>query len=146
MFSQIRTYFKSRIAEFNSDYEEHQNGFDLESVGNTELDFVYHIDLTTATVTDLDQTLQNDMAVTLTLWKRGGSDDEVLDAKDQLLDDAHCINLHIVDPREYNNTNNIRDIESETIGVTQLDETNDNVIQVQLTYSVSLFYNKLDYK
>jgi len=117
----------------------------LEDIGNipaTLLDNRYHIELGPTTSTEqIDQHIQEDQSVILTVFKRGFN--RPTEARDSLMQTANCIRLDIIKPLNVDaykqaNDGNIDKVVSLGLTPSEIDTTNDNTIKVEIGLNVAL--------
>ena len=140
--SQVRTYLKQRIAIVEPDLKEWRDAFNLENIPNTLLDTYYHIGYgLDSSSPQADKFIEDSFSVTVTIFKRGGVN--IVDAVDSLMDTAHCIRMECIKQWEVSQTDNIKSVESVSIEPTEINASNDNIVQVQINFNVRLFFNSI---
>ena len=138
--SQVRTYFNQEIIKVSPDRSEWRDAFNIENVPRTLLNKRYHIDTTSvASSPQSDHHVEDNFAVTVTIWKQGFN--EVATALDELLDEAHCIRMQLINPRNVNDfAGDIDRVDSVSIEPTAFDDSNDNIVQMDMIFNVVLFF------
>lgn len=142
--SQIRGYIKSIISSNYPLYKEW--GDSLANIGNiprTILDKSYHINIREGVSTSQsDKHIEDSFNVILTIFKQAFNSQVV--ARDEILQVANCIRLHLINPRnieDYKSSNdgNIEEIKSVSISSSEIDISNDNILKVEIEINVRLF-------
>ena len=143
--TQVRDYIKTRVTAEDSTFQEWTDS--LENIGNipnTVLDRTYHITLAGITSsTNNDAFIQDSFSVIVTIFKRAYTDPVV--NRDVVLQKANCFRLNFIDPENVEtykaaNDGNIEDVQSVSITPSEIDVTNDNIIQVEIELNVRLFF------
>lgn len=142
--SQVRDYIRSRMAVVEPTYQEWTDS--LENIGNipkTLLNRSYHITLNGASSsTNNDIFIEDVSNVTITIFKRGYT--KPVEARDEVMQTANCIRLDLIDPENVEaykaaNDGNIEDVQSVRLTPSEIDITNDNVIQVEIELNLRLY-------
>ncbi len=143
--TQIRDYINTRIAVSEPDLVEWKES--LEDIGNipqTILDRSYHVTLGTITSSNnIDTHIEDSASVVITVFKRAYN--QPVEARDTVLQTANCIRLDLINPinlQSYKSAKdgNIEDVQSVSITPSEIDESNDNIIKVELEVNVRLFF------
>ena len=136
--SQVRTYFKSRIAEIDSDFKEHKDAFNYENIGKTVYNKAYHISYGGVdSVELLDEITDDRMNVSVKLFFKGFRDTQT--ALDTSMDKANLIRLNAVKRVNYYGNTNIKNIIMTTLTPEAL-ESNDNQIIITLNFTVRMAF------
>ena len=138
--SQVRTYFQQRIAVVEPDLIEHQDAFNFANIPETQLDTRYHILYGSAASSNkIDNHVEDLFPITVTIWRRAfNSENETLDA---LMDVAHCIRMDAIDFENIETFGmDLLDVNATSITPSPIDDSNDNIIQVQIEFNVRLSF------
>jgi len=140
-WSQIRTYFNGEIATALPDMKEWRDAFNIENVPRTLLDTYYHLSINAGTSTSAqDATVQDQMSVLLTVWRKGTSDMSL--TQDELWDIAYCIRQAVINPRNVHIFDgDILAVENTQMRSEPIDLSNDNVVQIQLEFNVRMYFS-----
>lgn len=144
--SQVRGYIKSRVETVDTDFREWKDAFNIENIPNNLIDLFYHIDIGTITSTPAsDVTVEDSVPATLRIFKRATTNTSAVEVKDEILDKAHCLRIDIINPRNFEdykaaNSGDIAAVETLSITPTTVDETNDNLILVEIELNVRLIF------
>ena len=142
--SQVRDYIKTRMSSAEPTFKEWVDS--LDNIGNipkTILDKTYHITLgTDLSSPQSDLHIEDSFQVIVSIFKRGYN--TPVEARDSLLQTANCIRLDVINPlnvEAYKSANdgNIEAVESVSITPSEIDISNDNIVQVQIEFNVRLF-------
>ena len=143
--SQVRDYIQARMAIVEPNLDEWVDS--LSNIGNipaTELDNSYHITLNAGpTTNDQGTWIETQQSVTLTIFKYGFNDPQ--DTRDELMETANCIRLDMINPLNVEafksaNDSNIEAVQFVAITPSEIDASNDNVLQVEIELIVRLFF------
>ena len=136
--SQVRTYFRNRLAETDPDLSEWTDGFNIENIPNTITDKTYHIFLGTLASQELnDLTTDDQLAVSINVFFEGYQDvQETLDVGYDLM---HQFRLNSINPCNSMVGDNIKNVVLESITPNPVD-TNDNMIRFSLDFNVRLVF------
>lgn len=146
-YSDIRKYFKERIAASDSDLKEWKDALvfdDAANIPSTLLDTRYHIELDSWTSTPAqDQSVEDRFVIRLTLFKKGFTTPQ--DALDDLLDKVLDIRHELINPlnvEAFKTSNNsaIEAVENTSGASSEIDSTNDNTVKVALEFNVRLYF------
>jgi hypothetical protein len=141
----MRDYLKQTIVAVLPDMKEWTGS--LEDIGNipqTILDRTYHIAIGAGSAGGLsDHHVEDSFSVVVTLFKRGYSEPVV--ARDSVLQTANCIRLAVVSPTNIEaykaaNEGNIEAITPSSITPSEIATSNDNIIKVEINFTVRLFW------
>lgn len=143
-YRQVRQYINLRVPQVLSGFTEWKDS--LEDIGNipkTLLDRIYHITIgSSASSNQVDRHIDESVNVLITIFRRGYNEPVV--ARDELLQDANCIRLDLINPINIeafksDMDGNIEVVESVGLTPLEIDETNDNIIKVEIDLNVRLF-------
>jgi hypothetical protein len=132
------------MAVIDSNYKEWTDALNIENIPNTLIDNYYHINLGTfVSSPQSDQHIVDSGAVTLTIFKRAFNNTS--GARDTVLDAAHCIRIDLINPKNVEThkvsiDGNIEVVESSSISAIEIDESNDNIIKVEIEFNFRLFF------
>lgn len=144
-YSKIRAYFKQRIEAVSPDRSEWTDALSIDDAQNIPTTLVeqrYHIEVgTISSTTQLDQTVTDSASVLVTIWEQGYNTPQ--DNKDELLDESELIRTSAVNPlnvEAFNVANSvyIQRIDGVSITPSEIDASNDNIVQVQIEYTATL--------
>ncbi len=142
--TQVRGYLNTRMSSVEPTFKEWTDS--LDNIGNipkTLLDKSYHITLGVDSSTPQDDRhIEDNFNVVITVFKRAYN--APVSARDELLQTANCIRLDVINPlnvETYKSANdgNIESVSSISIAPSEIDVSNDNIIQVQIEFNVRLF-------
>lgn len=143
--TQVRDYIKTRIESVFPDYSEWKAS--LSEIGNipqTRLDETYHITLgVNSSSQKIDRHIEDSFSVTVTTFKRGFN--QSVEARDSALQASNCIRLDVINPDNVEaykaaNDGNIESVEAITMEPSEIEESNDNIIKIELELNVRLFF------
>jgi hypothetical protein len=146
-YSDIRKYFKERIAASDSDLKEWKDALvfdDANNIPTTLLNTRYHIAINSWTSSPAqDQSVHDQFSITLTLLKKGFTEPQ--DALDDLLDKVLDIRHELINPLNVEafkiaNNSAILAVENTSGAAGEIDSTNDNTVKVALEFNVRLYF------
>lgn len=139
--SQIRSYFNQGIQAELPGYVEWRDAFNIANVPSTLLNNRYHIDIGSITSSPQnDRHVEDQASVTVTIWRHGFND--VAGSVDYLLDIADCIRARIIDPKNVHAfSGDIDDVQIVSFTTTEINATNDNIVQVAINFNTRLFFS-----
>lgn len=144
-YSKIRPYFKQAIESVNPSFTEWKDALvfdDVQNVPGSILDRSYHIEIgTIGSTLDAGGFTTKGTTVIVTIFKKGFNSPQ--DALDELLDVADCIDAEVTRATNveiYKAANNIsfEKIDLLTITPSEIDTSNDNVVQCKLEFNVTI--------
>lgn len=142
-YSQVRTFFKQQIEAASTTRSEWTDALDVvlaSNVPGTTLDQRYHLQMGAILSTNRDATVQDQMSVIVTIWKRAFVDQ--LGSQDTLLDEAHCIRHSIINPQDcFAFGGDIDSVFAVSTTPGAIDVSNDNIIQIQMEFQVELNFS-----
>jgi hypothetical protein len=142
--SQVRAYFNTRVKEVDANLRAWDDAFNLENVPESLVDIYFHVaynDIAVSANTDIS--IEDSVSVVVTLWKKGFRDP--VEAYDQLVDLGLCIRLNCLQPDKIRETDNIKQVESSSVLLEPIEDSNDNIIKLSLTFNARLFYKITDF-
>lgn len=142
---QVRDYIKTRIAISAPNLSEFTDSLaDIGNIPQTNLDRRYHIELSTLTSSpQIDSHVEDDFIVVISIFRLGYN--EPVEVRDELLQEANCIRLDLINPlnmEEYKRANdgNIEDVQSVSITPSEINPTNDNTVKIEIELNIRLFF------
>lgn len=145
-YSKIRPYFKQAIESVNSSFTEWKDALvfdDVQNVPSSILDRSYHIEIGPISSTlDAGGFTTSSSTIVVTIFKKGFNSPQ--DALDELLDIADCIDKEVTNPiniEEYKNNVGLffNTATLSTITPSEIDTSNDNIVQCKLEYFITAF-------
>ena len=136
--SNIRSYFKSRIKDEIPTAVEHKDAFNIENMIVSSRDKMYHIVYQNDSNLDTNGDLVTDnISVTITMLFKGYKNTQA--TFDSTSNTVHNIKLRASKIANY--TNGIKRVVCDNILIEPADESNDNILQVTMQYSVRMDFN-----
>ena len=141
--SQIRSYFNTQVLATKPNFKEWLDAFNVENIPRTVIDRTYHIDIGIDSSTQGDVSIEEDVTVIVSIFKQAFN--TPVEARDSLLDVAHCLRLALIKPLNVEvykvaNSGDIDAVTSASIVPSEIEESNDNIVKVELTFNVRLFF------
>lgn len=137
MINEIRSYFKSVINEVDSDLKQHDRYFISDDIADTRLEDTYHLFIGNITTNRQDTDMNGTVNVTLKFWKNGNNDEL------NRIDTAYCnaieMQLKLMDQSRLSQDDYIKSVVGTNIDV-KPDESNDNLAQFELQFSITVGY------
>lgn len=130
----VRTLFRERLEGLG--FEEHNQPFQPDQVGETIVDGSFHMQTGTISSSFANQAVHSfDFPITVTIYKRGFIDlltayDEIHETADTVLADLLDQTVRIGDP--------VKDIVPNTVDILPIDESNDNIMKLELVFTARL--------
>ena len=141
-WSDVRDYFIAAIAVADSDLREWRDAFNTENVPSTLLDTYYQLTFNGVFATpNQGGWVEDTINLTVNIWKNGC--DEPVDALDLLLDKALCIRKESINPQFVETFGFKGVVENVSVTPFPIDETNDNIIKVELEFNIRNFINTI---
>ena len=136
--SDVRSYFKSVIVDEVPAAVEHKDAFNLENMHVNARDKMFHIIYQNNSNLDTNGDLITDeISVTVTMLFKGYRDTQA--TFDTTSDTAHNIKLRASKIANY--TNGIKRVVCDNILIEPMDDSNDNILQVSMEYTVRMDFN-----
>lgn len=136
MINEVRSYFKARIKQVNSDLVEHDNPFN-DQIAESIIDDVYLIKIGQIQSSFVNQTIEDTMPIQIVIYRHGEND--ILENYYDFYQEAHLIRLCCVDPKFSRNGGYIKNVICESFQGLQKDD-NDNIIVYTLDFKVTLSF------
>lgn len=136
--SQVRTYFVTRIAALDSEFEEHQDAFNQNNIGAYNFNKAYHIFYGQVSSGPLNHACTDD-AVTASVALFFSGDRDPATALATAMDFAHTFRLACIKPENAMIGTNIKNVVLNSIVAEPL-ESNDNAIVVRLDFTVRMVF------
>jgi hypothetical protein len=137
-FKPIRTFFQERISEIDSEFSEHEDAFSLENIGANQLNKKFHIFYGNVATTSSNQNTTSDVVTAqVNLFFSGYRTGA--EALDDAMDVANEFRINCLRRTKYTNQTFIKNVVNQSIEAIPL-ETNDNAIQVRLTFNISVIF------
>jgi len=137
-YSQVRTYVRSRVFATCPELKEWKDAFNFQNIPNDVINTYYHIEYGPVSTLKDDATLEDSMTLTVRVFKKAYG--ETSDEMDSIMDKALCMRQAIISKVDVAQTDNIREIEGSLITPLAFDDSNDNIIQVDLEFNVRLYF------
>lgn len=142
MWSQTRTYLKQQIEVISPTRSEWDDSLQADTLNtpSTLLKQRYHIALDPGNSNATSgKVVEDNVFATVTIWSQGYK--TVTATLDALMDEALCIRHQIIDQRNMELFGGeIYSIINTAIEPSEIDGTNDNTVQVQLTFNVRFIF------
>lgn len=138
--SDVRSYFKDRITDEVPAAVEHKDAFNIENMHVNARDKMYHIiyQNNTNLETHGDRITDN-VSVTLSMIFKGYRDTQA--AFDSTSDTAHNIKRRASKISNY--VNGIKRVVCDSINITPVDDSNDNILLVTMEFSVRMDFTTI---
>jgi len=135
-FTSIRQYFIDRMSTVDSDLREWEDAFNVENIPSNLLDKSWHMTLSPFSYTGSAHTcLGFNSAVLIRVYFKGYR--EPREAVDTALEYAETIIKECTKPTNRLSQPNIKNVLPGTINVRELATTNDNVVILEIQFSVT---------
>lgn len=133
-FIEVRTVFRERLEALG--YEEHDQPFDPNAIGNTIIDGSFHMQTGFVASGPANQQVHSfNFPIVIRVYRRGHLD--VLTAYDNAHVEAETILADILDP-SVRIGGTIKDIVPDSIEIQPLDASNDNIIVIEFSFTARL--------
>jgi len=133
----VRTFIKNRLAETNTGFREHKDGFNRDDIPRSLLNKSYFIDVVgTNHSANENGYVEDKVSAKIELFYKGFR--TVQTSIDNAMDEAHQFRLRACNPSKA--TGAIRSVVVDSIDVDPLSETNDNSIIVTINLSVTAVF------
>lgn len=140
--SGIRQYINSVISGEYPDLVEWQDALNIENIPNTLIDLRYHILVGPVAITHDDDVVNELVQVVLTIFKRAFND--TVGARDYILDISNCIVMDLINPSTIGDYDqSIQDVEASSISISEINETNDNILKSEISLNFKIAFNAL---
>ena len=138
--SNVRSYFKNQIIAEVSSAVEHTDAFSIENMHTNARDKMYHIiyQNNSNLETHGDRVTDN-ISVTISMVFKGYRDTQ--SAFDSTSNTAHNIKLRASKISNY--TGGIKRVVCDSINITPVDESNDNILLAAMEFSVRMDFNTI---
>lgn len=142
-FSEIKTYFRARLATVDADLKEWPDGFNSDNVPDSILDSAYFIDLSAPMLGNGQnmQLLRYECPVLIRCWFRGFSYPG--EAIDTALVKGEAIIKESLKHINRLNQPGIKNVISNSLQVLPVDSTNDNTVKLELSFTCSIYLEVL---
>lgn len=133
-FAYVRTLFRERLEGLG--FEEHIEPFQPNQIGETIVDNSFHLETGSILGSVANQIVHPfDFPITVRIYRRGFVDlleayDELHVTADEVLTDLLLPSVRIGDP--------VKDIISESIDIVPIDDSNDNIMVLELVFTAKL--------
>ena len=136
--SDVRAYFKDQIREEIPTAVEHKDAFNIDNMIVSSRDKTYHIIYQNdSNIETHGDRITDNISVTITMLFKGYRDTQ--SAFDSTSDTVHNIKLRASKIANY--TNGIKRVVCDNILIEPADDSNDNILQVTMQYSVRMDFN-----
>lgn len=130
----VRPFFRDRLEGLG--FEEHIEPFQPNQIGETIVDDTFHISTGSIVSSFANQRVHSfDFPITVRIYKKGFVD--LLEAYDDIHSTADDVLSDLLDPTVRLGTV-IKDIVPESIDVLPMDETNDNILYLEMAFTARL--------
>lgn len=134
MFQEVRTFFRTRLEGLG--YREHDQPFQVTQIGENIQDNSFHMETGLITSAEANQAIHSFLyPITIRIYRKAYQD--VLSAYDDVHEEMDSILTDILEPSVRIGTV-IKDIVPDSIQPLPLDDTNDNVIIIELNFTAKL--------
>ena len=138
--SSVRAYFKSRVTDEVSNAVEHKDAFNIENMHTNARDKMYHIIYqNSSNVETHGDRVTDNVSVTLSMVFKGYRDTQA--AFDSTSDTVHNIKLRASKISNY--TGGIKRVVCDSINITPVDDSNDNILLATLEFNVRMDSNTI---
>ena len=137
MINEIRSYFKSVIAEVDPDLKQHEQYFISSNISDTKKEDTYFLKIGNLTTLLQDTNFTGEFAVELQVWKNGNND--VINRLDTAYCNAIEIQAKLMDNSRIDQLDFIKGVNGISIEVLPV-EDNDNLAQFTLQFTVTVGY------
>ena len=133
----IRPFFQAAIQAVDPDFREHLDGFNVENIGNSELDYAWHVQTQASAIRSFNQNcLSFQVPVILRAWVKGFRDP--IGAVDFGLEKLEAIVKECVRHSRRLNQPFIKNVVPTSFSVDPLSITNDNAAQLTISFNLEL--------
>lgn len=87
----VKDYIRQTVNGFG--YKEWKDAFNFENIPGNMFDNAYHIEVQIPSITLGQQWYENDMAITLRFFKKGGR--AVMETLEEVMEDVNCIKIEL---------------------------------------------------
>jgi hypothetical protein len=137
-FSQVRSYFKTRIAALDAEFEEHEDAFNQDNIGAYNFNKAYHVFYSPVSSGPLNHSSTDDSVTALvSLFFSGDRTPQA--ALDTAMDFANTYRLACVKPENAMVGTNIKNVVLNNIVAEPL-ESNDNAIVIRFDFTVRMVF------
>lgn len=140
MIDEIRSYFKTVIAEVDSDLKQHDRYFISDDISASNIEDKYHLFIGNMTTNRQDTDMNGTVNVTLKFWKNGNNDEI------NRIDSAYCnaieMQLKLMDQSRLSQDDFMKTVVGTNIEV-RPDETNDNLAEFELQFIITVGYKSI---
>ena len=138
--SSVRAYFKSRVTDEVSSAVEHKDAFNIENMHTNARDKMYHIIYqNSSNVETHGDRVTDNVSVTLSMVFKGYRDTQA--AFDSTTDTVHNIKLRASKISNY--TSGIKRVVCDSINITPVDDSNDNILLATMEFSVRMDFTTI---
>ena len=138
--SDVRAYFKDRIKDEVNAAVEHTDAFNIENMHTNARDKMYHIIYqNNSNIETHGDRVTDNISVTLSMVFKGYRNTQ--STFDSTSDTAHNIKLRASKISNY--TNGIKRVVCDSINITPVDDSNDNILLVTMEFSVRMDFNTI---
>ena len=138
--SAVRAYFKNRIKDEVSTAIEHTDAFNVENMHVNARDKMFHIIYqNNSNIETHGDRVTDNISVTISMIFKGYRNTQ--SAFDSTSDTAHNIKLRASKISNY--TSGIKRVVCDNISITPVDESNDNILLVEMGFSVRMDFNTI---
>ena len=137
-FKPVRTFLEQRLLEVDSDFEAHEDAFNLDNVGSNDFNKRYHIFYgNVATSLDNQHTTNDVVSATVSLFFSGARN--ATEALDDAMDLANQYRLNCLKIGYLRSQDFIKRVVCNSI-VAEPIESNDNQIKITLQFSINIIF------
>ena len=131
----VRSLFRERLEGLG--FEEHDQPFQPNQIGETVVDGSFHLSTGTITTGPANQRSHSfSFPINVKVYKRGFVD--LLEAYDDIHQTADAVLADLLSPTVRLGSPGILDIVPDSIEIQPIDETNDNIMYVELSFTAKL--------
>ncbi len=137
-FKPIRTFLTERLVEIDSDFTVFDNGFNSDQLGDNNFNKRFHIFYGNVATTVSNQNTTSDVVTAVVNLFFSGSRSST-DELDEAMDIANKYRINCLRRAKYSGQTFIKNVVCQSIEAQPL-ESNDNAIQVKLTFNITIIF------
>jgi hypothetical protein len=138
--SDVRSYFKDQVKDEVPTAVEHTDAFNIENMHVNARDKMYHIIYqNSSNIETHGDRVTDNISVTISMIFKGYRNTQ--SAFDSTSDTAHNIKLRASKISNY--TNGIKRVVCDSINITPVDDSNDNILLATMEFSVRMDFNTI---
>lgn len=139
MISEIRSYFKTRIKEENSDLKANKSPIAIENVSNNIIENTYLILIGAMSSERTDTDIRSTISVSVELYKKGGNKDNKIESYDKAYCEAINIQANCMYQPHLSQETALKSVVSSGIETDSV-EGNENIYKFTIQFEVTTAY------